>query len=231
MTVMSLLMAALIVNLTWIQVVDARALQNHAANTRNLAEQTRDDRGSILTRDGVTLAESKQGLAQHLRARLPQALLRRPHRRLLQRALRPSRHRGRRERRARRRQARLLDAGATSSMPQPGARCPGNDVVLTLDSRVQKAAEKSLAGRDGACVVIDPRTGAVLAAAANPGFDPEQDRLGLGGAQHRPGRTAHRPLAQRAVRTRLDVQGRHAHRRARHRRRRHRATRSPAPAR
>ena len=54
-----------------------------------------------------------------------------------------------------------------------GRPVPGNDVVLTIDSRVQRAAEKALGGRDGACVVLDPRTGAVLAAAANPGYDPD----------------------------------------------------------
>ena len=35
----------------------------------------------------------------------------------------------------------------------------GNDVVLTLDTKVQSAAAKALVGRVGACVVLDPRTG------------------------------------------------------------------------
>ena len=47
----------------------------------------------------------------------------------------------------------------------------GNDVVLTIDSRVQRAAQDALAGRRGACVVLDPRTGAVLALASNPTYD------------------------------------------------------------
>ena len=50
----------------------------------------------------------------------------------------------------------------------------GNDVILNVDSKVQKAAEDALAetstGR-GAVVAMDPRTGAILALASAPTFD------------------------------------------------------------
>lgn len=66
---------------------------------------------------------------------------------------------------------------------------PGNTVVLTLDARVQRAAEQALAqrigelrrlrtspcpcpARNGAAVAIDVRTGAILAMASYPTFDP-----------------------------------------------------------
>ncbi len=48
---------------------------------------------------------------------------------------------------------------------------PGNSVQLTIDSRIQVAAEQALAGRTGAIVVLDPRTGAVLAWASSPTYD------------------------------------------------------------
>ena len=48
----------------------------------------------------------------------------------------------------------------------------GSDVVLSVDERIQKAAEQSLAGERGAVVVVDPRTGDVLALASSPGYDP-----------------------------------------------------------
>lgn len=48
----------------------------------------------------------------------------------------------------------------------------GSDVVLALDGRIQRAAEEVLAGQRGAAVVVDPRTGDVLALASVPGFDP-----------------------------------------------------------
>jgi penicillin-binding protein 2 len=54
---------------------------------------------------------------------------------------------------------------------------PGADLHLTLDRRLQQAAEAGLdaspSGR-GAAVVLDPRTGAVLTLASRPGFDPSE---------------------------------------------------------
>ncbi|KAF3885645.1 MULTISPECIES: penicillin-binding protein 2 [Nostocales] len=48
----------------------------------------------------------------------------------------------------------------------------GNDIHLTLDLNLQKAAEKALNGRDGSIVALDPRNGAVLAMVSHPTFDP-----------------------------------------------------------
>lgn len=48
----------------------------------------------------------------------------------------------------------------------------GNAVELTIDPKVQRAAQAALTGREGAIVVIEPTTGAVLASYANPTFDP-----------------------------------------------------------
>ena len=48
----------------------------------------------------------------------------------------------------------------------------GDDVVLTLDSRLQKLAFNALKGKMGAVVAIDPRTGEVLALVSQPSFDP-----------------------------------------------------------
>ena len=49
---------------------------------------------------------------------------------------------------------------------------PGKDVQLTLDLKVQKAAEAALGDRKGAIVAIDPNNGAVLAMVSRPAFDP-----------------------------------------------------------
>ena len=49
----------------------------------------------------------------------------------------------------------------------------GKDLVLTIDARLQRAAEKALSDKSGgAIVVLDPRTGAILAMASRPAFDP-----------------------------------------------------------
>jgi penicillin-binding protein A len=48
----------------------------------------------------------------------------------------------------------------------------GDDLHLTIDARLQDAAMRILGDRRGSIVVLDPQTGAVLAMASNPGFDP-----------------------------------------------------------
>ncbi|HEX9374183.1 MAG TPA: penicillin-binding protein 2 [Roseiflexaceae bacterium] len=51
----------------------------------------------------------------------------------------------------------------------------GDDLHLTIDARLQAAAKRLLSDRgQGSVVVLDPKTGAVLAMASNPGFDPRQ---------------------------------------------------------
>jgi penicillin-binding protein 2 len=73
------------------------------------------------------------------------------------------------------------------------APVPGNDVVLTIDERVQAAAERALSeqlqalskspktaqAKAGAVVAIDPRTGEVLAMASKPSYDPNMFVGGL----------------------------------------------------
>lgn len=46
------------------------------------------------------------------------------------------------------------------------------DVYLTLDTRLQAVAQGALGARQGAVVLLDPRTGAILALASYPRFDP-----------------------------------------------------------
>jgi penicillin-binding protein A len=48
----------------------------------------------------------------------------------------------------------------------------GADVVLTIDLELQKAADAALGDGAGAIVVLDPKTGEVLALASHPYFDP-----------------------------------------------------------
>jgi penicillin-binding protein 2 len=47
---------------------------------------------------------------------------------------------------------------------------PGAQVVTTVDRRIQEAAERAMAGRAGAVVVMDPRNGDVLAMTSSPAF-------------------------------------------------------------
>ena len=51
------------------------------------------------------------------------------------------------------------------------APSPGGNLILTLDARVQQAAEEALKDRAGAIVALDPKTGGVLAMASSPVFN------------------------------------------------------------
>lgn len=62
-----------------------------------------------------------------------------------------------------------LDAQFSQAAHQPSA---GSDLVLTIDSGLQRAADEALAGRSGAAIVLDAATGAILAMASAPHFDP-----------------------------------------------------------
>ena len=48
----------------------------------------------------------------------------------------------------------------------------GGTIRLTLNNAAQEAAMKALNGRTGAVVALDPKTGAILALASSPSFDP-----------------------------------------------------------
>jgi penicillin-binding protein 2 len=52
------------------------------------------------------------------------------------------------------------------------AAVPGNPLKLTVDIDLQVAAEEALAGKNGAIVAMDPRTGEILAMVSRPTFDP-----------------------------------------------------------
>ncbi len=69
--------------------------------------------------------------------------------------------------------------GFASSMQQQAQ--PGQDVRLTIDSRIQFVAEQELAkmvaqhhAKSGSLVAMDPRTGDILAMANVPTFDPNE---------------------------------------------------------
>ena len=67
---------------------------------------------------------------------------------------------------------RLLGNRVTSILT--GRDPKGGSVVLTINAAAQHAAYKALAGRKGAVVAIDPTTGAILAAVSSPSYDPNQ---------------------------------------------------------
>jgi len=56
---------------------------------------------------------------------------------------------------------------------------PGKSLVLTIDLDIQRAAEAALGEMAGALVVLDARSGEVLAIASHPAFDPNAFAAGI----------------------------------------------------
>ena len=55
---------------------------------------------------------------------------------------------------------------------------PGDNVITTLDYKLQNAASKAMGNHKGAVVVLEPDTGKILAMVSKPGFDPnEMDKV------------------------------------------------------
>ena len=55
----------------------------------------------------------------------------------------------------------------------------GKDIYLSLDLRLQRKAQELLAGRRAGLVLMDPKTGAVLALASSPSYDPNMFVRGI----------------------------------------------------
>ena len=178
--VFAVVFALLIGNLTYIQTIQADELTVRLDNTRALTRASQAQLGSILTSDGVVLATSvDQGDGKYARA-YPEGSLA-SHligytsitygRAGIESA-----------------QVDVLTGQRTFATwndvidAASGRPTAGNDVVLTIDSRVQRAAEQALAGRVGAIVALDPRTGATLASASSPTYAPSDLESVLGGA-------------------------------------------------
>ena len=168
-TVFALLFAALIANLTFIQVVQADELQNRSDNNHTLQRIAEQQRGAIVTSDNVVLAESipqsdgtyervyPQGsLAAHIVGYTSQRFGSTGVENTMGSTLVGEEH---------------FETLGDAIRAYAGERPQGNDVVLTINSKIQRAAEGVLNGQKGACVVLDTATGAVLAEASAPTYD------------------------------------------------------------
>lgn len=56
---------------------------------------------------------------------------------------------------------------------------PGNNLYLTIDSKLQVAAQRALGNERGAVVAIDPNNGEILALVTNPSYDPNLFAYGI----------------------------------------------------
>jgi len=91
--------------------------------------------------------------------------------------------------------------GRTQRVLETHPPIPGKNLYLSIDVRLQRAAENAFAGRPGAAVAIDPRNGQVLAMVSVPTFDPNLFVNGISQADYS-GLTndPDKPLYNRALR-------------------------------
>ena len=163
------LFAVLIGNITYIQVIKASEYQDMPSNNHTINKARFIKRGSIITADGLTLAESIQqadgtyarsypngNLAAHAVGYYSQQYGTMGIENTQNDTLTGSKD---------------YSSWQNALNSLAGISEPGNSVQLTIDSRIQRAAEQALAGRVGAIVALDPRNGAVLAWASAPTFD------------------------------------------------------------
>jgi penicillin-binding protein A len=82
-------------------------------------------------------------------------------------------------------------------------RQQGASVSLTLNAGAQLAAYKGLAGKKGAVVAIEPKTGKVLALASRPSYDPNElaghDLNKVGAAWKQLNEDPDKPMSNRAI--------------------------------
>ena len=169
MVVFSVLFAILIANLTLIMLVQADTYKSMPNNNHTIAQAQKSERGVIYTNDGTVLAQSVYNeetgkydreypagtLASHIigysSVQYGTAGLERTYNEVLQ---------------GTRVHATWMDV--ISELSGQGTR--GNDIRLTIDANLQQVAQDALGEYNGACVVINPKTGAVLAMASNPTY-------------------------------------------------------------
>ena len=172
----------LLVNVNYLQAFEANSLTNKPGNGRAFAAQYQYERGPIVTADGKTIAASKNvgGIYKYQRY-YPHGALYAPVTGYdslygasgIEKA------------------ENSLLSGKSSKLAVrnvvdmiSGKQKKGATVQLTIDSKAQKAAYDALKaeGKQGAVVALNPRTGAILAMASYPSYDPNQLSV-LNGAQ------------------------------------------------
>jgi peptidoglycan glycosyltransferase len=167
---MMVLYGALFVQLNRVQLFGAERLQNHAQNTRGLIRDFGQERGEILTSDGVVVARSVPHSDDiDYRREYPEVDLYAHivgYQSLnvaatgLERAYNDELAGNTTQQQFRSLSDLLRDRDTTA------------DLVMTIRDDVQRVARDSLGERNGSVVALDPRTGAIIAIWSYPSFDP-----------------------------------------------------------
>jgi peptidoglycan glycosyltransferase len=163
------LFCALVVNLTWIMVVRAQWFQDRPENKRSIAKEMKIKRGDIVGYDGSVIAGTERRSGYYYRdypsgTFAPQLVG--------YDSLQYGRS-GIESQLNDQLTGQASDLGVQNWVDKLlGRRPTGSNVKLTLVPAVQKVAQQQLQGKTGAIVVLDPKTGALIASASAPTYDP-----------------------------------------------------------
>lgn len=171
--VLVVLFAALFLQVNNLQVLSAKRLNEHPANSRSVIRDFSRPRGVIETADGVLVAESVPSDDDfELQRRYPEGPLFAPVTGFFSFTYGNE---------GVERTYNDLLAGRDSGPLRLDRlddllleRSQAQDVTLTVSKALQQAAAEGLGERKGAVVALDPRTGAVLALVSYPSYDPNQ---------------------------------------------------------
>jgi peptidoglycan glycosyltransferase len=168
------LFAGLFLQLNWLQIVHAPALEANPLNSRAVVKEFTAKRGDIVSADGTALATSVPTNDQfkYLRKYPTGALFQqitgffsftygadgaeRTYDKVLTGTRSPFK----------------LPTSLSQLRNLLTNRDQSQSITLTVLDKLQKVAQAQLAGRDGSVVALDPKTGAILAMYSNPSFDP-----------------------------------------------------------
>jgi penicillin-binding protein A len=192
------LLFALLIGFTsrW-TVFEASSLRENKLNARGVLEQQRIPRGAIVAANGEVLAQSTRGgegtyqrsypTGEEFAHAIGYAYLEPDLGRTGLERFRNSSLTG----------SRGTDLESVLDQLQ-GKKQRGDKVVTTLDPGAQQVANHALAGRAGAIVALEPRSGAVTVLASSPSYDPNKLRSSTARAQLNHD-NATKPLINRAT--------------------------------
>ena len=173
-TAVIVLLLVLVGQLTYLQIIDAKSLQSDPATTSApILEDFTRPRGEIISADGKILAQSVPSNDEYeLQREYPFGEL------FAQTVGYQSVVVGST---GVEQEYTAVLSGRDQSTPAPhatwatscSARTTTANVVLSLRTDVQMVAKAALGNQQGSVVVIDPRTGALIAMYSNPSFDPQ----------------------------------------------------------
>ena len=163
--------ALLLGSLTWFQVLAADQYRSDPRNVRTALNISGKERGLILSGDGTILAESVpiEGDAREFERRYPQGpafahVVGYTSRLVGSEGLEEAFTDELRSRRD------LTISDVIAALF--GSDLRPENLLVTIDAELQLAAHRALGGQRGAVVAIEPATGAILAYASSPAFDP-----------------------------------------------------------